>query len=73
MRKHETQSHRELVFPLSVNSTLSYVLNSLNYREDVLAELLDNILSDGSADHAESALVNGMDVLLSLIEFKRPK
>lgn len=42
-------------------------------REDVLSELIDTILSDRDSPNAESSLVNGMDVLLSLIEVKRPK
>ena len=41
-------------------------------RAEVLSDLIDTILSHGDSPNAESSLVNGMDVLLSLIEVKRP-
>eukprot|EP00795_Rhopilema_esculentum_P005269 gene5269-418_t len=47
-------------------------LFSVVEREDVLSDLIDRILSDRGSPNADSSLVNGMDVLLSLIEFKRP-
>ena len=42
-------------------------------REEVLSDLLETILSDRESSNADSSLVNGMDVILSLVEYKRPK
>jgi len=41
-------------------------------KEEILSTLIDTILSDRDSINADSSLVNGVDVLLSIFEFKRP-